>query len=265
MSLGERIKAYRKRCGLTQEQVAERAGVSRQAVTKWESGQSTPSTENLFKLAELFGTTVDLLLEEEAAPKAPSAQEVYALYAADRAKRADERRQKWKKNLLSALLVAAGYAVVYLLGRALGPKGEPASVLGWLFGTDPQQLSYLYGWLLQRTLFWIAMAVACGLALLGKRWVAWTALGGFVLGLVLGEALGPNLAGVAYGHGHYGWAIWGGVWLFSLGMGAALEALAKKGPLRNTKGLWIWTAAALAGVAGIVALVIAGMPRSFGA
>ncbi len=47
---------------MSQEALARRMDVSRQAVTKWESGQSAPSTENLFRLAELFDTTVDLLL-----------------------------------------------------------------------------------------------------------------------------------------------------------------------------------------------------------
>ena len=60
MTLGERIKNQRSRAGLSQERVAELVGVSRQSVTKWESGQSAPSTENLFRLAEIFGTTVDI-------------------------------------------------------------------------------------------------------------------------------------------------------------------------------------------------------------
>lgn len=65
MKLNERIKECRQRCGLTQEQVAETLNISRQAVTKWENGQSAPSTENLFRLAQLFGTTVDLLLTDQ--------------------------------------------------------------------------------------------------------------------------------------------------------------------------------------------------------
>ena len=60
-TLGQRIREHRRRAGLSQEALARRMDVSRQAVTKWESGQSAPSTENLFRLAELFGTTVDLL------------------------------------------------------------------------------------------------------------------------------------------------------------------------------------------------------------
>ena len=64
-TLGQRIREHRRRAGLSQEALARRMDVSRQAVTKWESGQSAPSTENLFRLAELFGTTVDLLLPSE--------------------------------------------------------------------------------------------------------------------------------------------------------------------------------------------------------
>ena len=53
MELGERIREARLRAHLSQEKVAELIGVSRQAVTKWESSQSAPSTDNLFKLAEV--------------------------------------------------------------------------------------------------------------------------------------------------------------------------------------------------------------------
>lgn len=62
-SLGETLKAYRIECKMTQEFVAETIGVSRQAVSKWESGASDPSTSNLFALAKLFGVTVEELLK----------------------------------------------------------------------------------------------------------------------------------------------------------------------------------------------------------
>ena len=54
MSLGERIKQHRGKSGLSQEKIAELVGVSRQAVTKWESGQSVPSMANLITLTEIF-------------------------------------------------------------------------------------------------------------------------------------------------------------------------------------------------------------------
>ena len=61
-SLGEDLKEHRSRCGMTQEFVAEAPGVSRQAVSKWESGKSEPSTSNLLALAKLYGVSPEELL-----------------------------------------------------------------------------------------------------------------------------------------------------------------------------------------------------------
>ena len=68
--LGMRVQAAReytmKLCGAepTLQQLAEQLGVSRQAVSKWESGQSDPSTTNLLALAKLFGVRPEELLQE---------------------------------------------------------------------------------------------------------------------------------------------------------------------------------------------------------
>ena len=63
-SLGEVLKQHREECRMTQEFVAEAVGVSRQAVSKWETGVSDPSTSNLLTLAKLFNTTAEELLRE---------------------------------------------------------------------------------------------------------------------------------------------------------------------------------------------------------
>ncbi len=63
-SLGEALKAHRIRCKMTQEFVAEALGVSRQAVSKWETGSADPSTANLIALAKLFGVSPEELLRE---------------------------------------------------------------------------------------------------------------------------------------------------------------------------------------------------------
>ena len=62
MSLGERIASYRKKAGYSQEGLAEQLGVSRQAVSKWETGTADPSTSNLLALAKLFGVSAEELL-----------------------------------------------------------------------------------------------------------------------------------------------------------------------------------------------------------
>ena len=63
-TLGEVLKKHRTDRKMTQEFVAEYLGVSRQAVSKWESGATDPSTSNLMALAKLFGTTPEELLQE---------------------------------------------------------------------------------------------------------------------------------------------------------------------------------------------------------
>lgn len=61
-SLAEVLKEHRMRCKMPQEFVAQSVGVSRQAVSKWESGASEPNTSNLVALAKLYGVPADELL-----------------------------------------------------------------------------------------------------------------------------------------------------------------------------------------------------------
>ena len=65
MKLQEKILYCRKKAGLSQESLAERMGVSRQAVSKWETGEALPETGKLALLAKTFGVTTDWLLSEE--------------------------------------------------------------------------------------------------------------------------------------------------------------------------------------------------------
>ena len=63
--LNERIAYYRKKCGLTQEELAEKCSVTPQAVSKWENGLTAPDISLLPRLGEVFGTTTDELLGVE--------------------------------------------------------------------------------------------------------------------------------------------------------------------------------------------------------
>lgn len=62
MTFGEKLVLLRKARGMTQEQLAAELSVSRQAVSKWELGETTPETENVIQLSRLFGVTTDYLL-----------------------------------------------------------------------------------------------------------------------------------------------------------------------------------------------------------
>lgn len=65
MKLEERLHELRKKEGLTQAQVAETIGVSRQAVSKWESGTASPSLDNLNSLSILYGVSIDRVVGKE--------------------------------------------------------------------------------------------------------------------------------------------------------------------------------------------------------
>lgn len=65
MDFGDKLKQYRVAQGLSQEQLAEKIGVSRQAITKWETKRGLPDVENMIILAELFKLTLDELVLSE--------------------------------------------------------------------------------------------------------------------------------------------------------------------------------------------------------
>jgi len=226
MTLGDRIREQRQRAGMSQEKVAELVGVSRQAVAKWESGQSAPNTENLFKLADIFGTKVDLLLEKGEGQS--PAEQIYCLYKMEQEQKRAARQAALKRNGWAAAVTAAGYLMIYLIGRVVWCDLSDSSVVGWLLLARPEGYhSYLYGWLLSSNLFWWAMAISALPALLGKWKFSAVTLAGFVVGLGAGILFGPYPPGVPYGHGHYGWAIWGVCFAVGILSGIVVEKVTK--------------------------------------
>lgn len=69
ISLGEKIRDYRKKAGLSQEQLAEKLNVSRQTITKWETNKGVPDISNLIAISDEFGVTLDELIKEDAVVK----------------------------------------------------------------------------------------------------------------------------------------------------------------------------------------------------
>ena len=65
MILADKIMQLRKQKGWSQEELAEKLGISRQSVSKWESGMSVPDLDKILKLGELFAVSTDYLLKEE--------------------------------------------------------------------------------------------------------------------------------------------------------------------------------------------------------
>lgn len=77
MILAEKITEERKKNGWSQEELASRIGVSRQAVSKWESAGAVPDLQKILQLAELFGVSIDYLLKDEMEPEQAYVGESY--------------------------------------------------------------------------------------------------------------------------------------------------------------------------------------------
>lgn len=121
MKLCEKISLYRKKCGLSQETLAEKIGVSRQAVSKWETGDALPEITKLKALAECFGVTVDFLLDDELDEYIPPSNNIETT--------AFDRFMEWIESLPDKLIpffkrhsVLVGIFII-LLGVCVASRG----------------------------------------------------------------------------------------------------------------------------------------------
>ena len=91
MTFAEKLKAIRKQMGMSQEKLAEKIGVSRQAITKWETGIGIPDIENIMAISALFGISIDELLSHDTHMKKQTnyLYESITEYDIDRPKRYD--------------------------------------------------------------------------------------------------------------------------------------------------------------------------------
>lgn len=103
MIFAEKLKSIRKQAGMSQEQLAEKLGVSRQAVTKWETGAGIPDIENIMAISTLFGISIDELLSNEKGTKKPTEYifESVTEYDIDEPKRYDMKFGGAKQFVLS--------------------------------------------------------------------------------------------------------------------------------------------------------------------
>ena len=110
MTLGEKILALRKARGWSQEDLAGRIGVTRQALSRWESDAAIPDTVNVVQLADLFGVSTDYLLRDGRTQERPD------LPAEGKAK--ERRILAWVITALGAV----GTLTTLIVGCLLNPK-----------------------------------------------------------------------------------------------------------------------------------------------
>ena len=151
MTLGEKIQYYRKKNKLSQEELAARVGVSRQAVSKWELSDALPEVDKLAALAKAFGVTADELLSpaepgEGTPPPEPPRPQHRGLGSLPWL----IQRYGWLAGVYIALS-GAGIALVGGLARfAFGRMfqmtvGDRLSGMGWDVGGFPAELEGYLG------------------------------------------------------------------------------------------------------------------------
>ena len=125
MEFNNKLYELRKQKGLSQEELAGRLNVSRQTISKWEVGESTPDMDNLVSISELFGVSLDeLVLDKTSEKEQPSVQVVRSELYSDIKEHVltDDNKKKAQKGLKIAgialgvfLLIDVISLVVYVL------------------------------------------------------------------------------------------------------------------------------------------------------
>lgn len=142
MTLGEKICTLRTGKGLSQEDLAAKLEVSRQSVSKWETGQSVPDLEKIIRLADLFGVSVDELVREGERPQPPQ-PEPQVVYV-------KEKREWTVTQKVGICLLALGAAVILLrlaCGWKLSLAGVALVVLGLPLLLAKKHPWIIFGWL----------------------------------------------------------------------------------------------------------------------
>lgn len=105
MTFPEKLTALRKQQGLSQEELAQKLFVSRQAVSRWESGATLPDAANLLQLSDLFGVTTDSLLRDGMAAEPFDSQPRAAAAEKESCSAAELTKPQQKKPSLHTRLI----------------------------------------------------------------------------------------------------------------------------------------------------------------
>lgn len=138
MTLGEKLLKLRKAQGWSQEELAGRIGVSRQALSRWEAGNAMPDVERVVLLSDLFGVSTDYLLRKDWTQDAPVVQ--------PEQKQTERRIVSW----IVTGVGAAGILTTFILGFALEPYFSCARLARWWNVWEDRNLLWapILSWLL---------------------------------------------------------------------------------------------------------------------
>lgn len=159
MSFGEQLSAVRRRSGLTQEQFAEQLQVSRQAVSKWESGRGYPEIEKILYICNRYQVSIAGMFAQEApAPAASPAPDAPAAPAASEQPLPRESLH----NAFSAFLTNLSPKNKWMAGGVLLGVGALSGLIGLCLKGGSTDMSTII-WIVAIVIFGVAEAVTAGL------------------------------------------------------------------------------------------------------
>ena len=132
MAVGEKIQKYRKALGMSQEELGQKLLVSRQTISLWETNQTVPTIDNLMRLREVFGVSVDEILDIESKQSVSETEpnELYQFHYTKEELNEIYRLQRkniFKKPILFTLVSV--FLIIFLIGTF-----SPDLMIGFAFG-----------------------------------------------------------------------------------------------------------------------------------
>ena len=94
MNISDKIQLLRRENGWSQDELAEKLGVSRQSVSKWESGKALPDSEKVLAIAQLFDVSTDFLLKDDMEPVFEEAAEPQEIENSDKPQEPEEKEKR---------------------------------------------------------------------------------------------------------------------------------------------------------------------------
>lgn len=118
---GNYLYTLRKSKGMTQQEIADKLGVTNKAVSKWETGEAFPETAQLVPLADIFGVTVDDLLRGKAGTLYETKQTTESLHEPQESSHTDKKK-KYRSigKLINKIMFLSSTAIYILLGFVWG-------------------------------------------------------------------------------------------------------------------------------------------------
>lgn len=167
MTIGAKIAACRKRAGMSQEKLANELNISRQAVSRWETGEAVPDTEKVIQLSRIFHVTTDyLLLDIDEAPQSAAPAENNR----ETEQRAAEKRMKRQSIRMYFGWFLLIFGIISLSATLVGAGLYAQTLTEWWTNLGRYGTALFDSWILAPFIVSAAL-ILCGILILIREYI----------------------------------------------------------------------------------------------